>query len=90
MAIATVVEETLGVLRYQIVQTAPATLTIRIDVDQNANRADVEQRVKQRVDEFLRAQGAAVTVSLAEEPPQPNRRNGKLRHVVKAPPTTQP
>jgi hypothetical protein len=91
MAIATVVEETFGVLRYQIVQTAPATLTIRLDIDQNANRADVAQLVKQRVNEFLRAQGAAaVTVSLAEEPPQPNPRNGKLRHVVKAPPTPQP
>lgn len=91
MAIATVVEETFGVLRYQIVQTAPATLTIRLDVDQNANRADVAQLVKQRVNEFLRAQGAAaVTVSLAEEPPQPNPRNGKLRHVVKARPTPQP
>jgi phenylacetate-coenzyme A ligase PaaK-like adenylate-forming protein len=89
MAIATVVEETFGVLRYQIVQTTPAALSIRLDVDQNADRADVGQRVKQRVDEFLRAQGAAaVTVSLADEPPQPNPRNGKLRHVVKAPPTT--
>ena len=31
MVIASVVEETHGVLRYQIVQTAPAALTIRFD-----------------------------------------------------------
>ena len=83
MAIATVVEETPGVLRYQILQTAPATLAIRLDTDPGAGRARVWQRAHDRLDSFLRTQGAAgVTVELADERPQANPRNGKLRHVL--------
>ncbi len=87
MAIATVVEEAPGVLRYQILQTAPATLTLRLDIDPGAQRADVWQRVHRRLSDFLRVQGAAadVAIELSNDAPQPNPRNGKLRHVLGLP-----
>ena len=85
MAIATVVEETPGVLRYQILQTAPTALTIRLDPVSDADIEQVWPRVRRRLNEFLRTQGAAtVSVELAPERPQPNPRNGKLRHVLRA------
>ena len=46
MAIATVVEETRGVRRYQVLQTASDVLTIRLDHDPGADRAEVWQRVR--------------------------------------------
>ena len=85
MAIATVVEETPGVLRYRILQTAPTALTIRLDPVSDADIEQVWPRVRRRLNEFLRTQGAAtVSVELAPERPQPNPRNGKLRHVLRA------
>ncbi|MCX2930965.1 phenylacetate--CoA ligase family protein [Mycobacterium sp. CVI_P3] len=85
MAIATVVEETPGVLRYQVIQTAPAGLTVRLDEDGGADRSAVWTQVHRRLEAFLAAQGAgAVTIDLAHERPQTNPRNGKLRHVLRA------
>ncbi|MBX7434702.1 phenylacetate--CoA ligase family protein [Mycobacterium sp. Y57] len=85
MALATVVEETPGVLRYQIIQTAHAGLTIRLDEDPDRDRWDVWREVRRRLVEFLAAQGAGpVAVDLAAERPQVNPRNGKLRHVFRA------
>lgn len=84
MAIATVVEETPGVRSYQIVQTAPAVLTLRLDCDPGAQRAEIWHRADRRLYDFLRIHGVAdsVTVELADEAPAVNPRNGKLRHVL--------
>lgn len=85
MAIATVVEETAGVLRYQIIQTAPAALTVRFDEIPGADRSAVWTQVRTRLNGFLAAQGAGpVAVELADERPAVNPRNGKLRHVLRA------
>ena len=85
LAIATVVEETPGVLRYQILQTGPAALTIRLTVAPGHSRSDVWALAYRRLIDFLRTQGAApeVTVGLSEEPPMTNPRSGKMRHVLK-------
>jgi phenylacetate-coenzyme A ligase PaaK-like adenylate-forming protein len=84
MAIATVVEETSGVLRYQILQTDTSALAVRLDIDPGATRTEVWHRVHHRLGDFLRSQGAAasVTIELADDPPAVNPRNGKLRHVL--------
>jgi phenylacetate-coenzyme A ligase PaaK-like adenylate-forming protein len=84
LALSTVVEETPGVLRYQIVHSAPATLTVRLDVDPGSLRHEVWDRVQRRMADFLRAQGAAVAVEPADDPPAVNPRSGKLRHVLSA------
>lgn len=84
LAISTVVEQTPGVHSYQIVQTAPDALDIRLDAEADEQRTEVWNQVDVRMREFLRAQGAAaaVTVALADQPPAVNRRSGKLRHVL--------
>lgn len=84
MAIATVVEETPGVLRYQIIQTTPAELTIRLDEDHGRDRSAVWKEVNRRLNIFLADQGAGpVILALADQRPQAHPRNGKLRHVVR-------
>jgi phenylacetate-coenzyme A ligase PaaK-like adenylate-forming protein len=88
MAVATVVEATRGVRRYQVLQTATDVLTIRLDHDPGTDRAEVWQRVRAGLDELLRAHGAIdVRLRLAAEPPQANPRSGKLRHVLQALPS---
>jgi len=86
LALSTVVEETSGVLRYQIVQTAPSVLTIRLDVDRGSARTEVWRRVHTRMVDFLRTQSAAadLVVELSDDPPAVNPRSGKLRHVLSA------
>ena len=84
MAVATVVEETPGVRRYQVLQTAPSTLTVRLETDPGGrtDRTEVWLRVRARLAALLQAQHAAgVALQLAREGPQANPRSGKLRHV---------
>lgn len=91
MAVATVVEETPGVLRYQIVQTAPATLAIRLDTELGSDRRHVWQHVHRRMNDFMRTQGATgVTVELDNDAPHANPRSGKLRHVLSTLPPSPP
>jgi phenylacetate-coenzyme A ligase PaaK-like adenylate-forming protein len=92
MAIGTAVEETSGVRRYQVLQTAPDVLTVRLDHEPETDRAEVWARVQAGLSDLLRAHGAAdVTLHLADEPPQPNPRSGKLRHVLRSlPPRDHP
>lgn len=85
MAIATVVEQTPGVLRYQIIQSAPAGLEVRLDTRPGCDQWEVWSAVRRRLDDFLADQGTGpVTLTLADEPPEVNPRNGKLRHVLRA------
>ena len=82
MAVATVIEETPGVRRYQVLQTAPSTLTVRLETDPGADRTEVWFRVWARFAALLQAKHAAgVALQLAREGPQANPRSGKLRHV---------
>jgi phenylacetate-coenzyme A ligase PaaK-like adenylate-forming protein len=85
MAVATVVEETPGVRRYQVLQTAADVLTVRLDHDPGADRAEVWQRVRAGLTDLLHAHGAVdVRLQLVTEPPQVNPRSGKLRHVLRS------
>ncbi len=92
LAISTVVEETPGVRQYQILQTGPAALSIRLAVDPGRSSADVGRLVRQRLTDFLCAQGAApeVSVGLSPDPPTANPRSGKLRHVLKTATSARP
>jgi phenylacetate-CoA ligase len=89
MALATVVEETAGVRRYQVLQTAADVLTVRLDHDPGTDRAEVWQQVRASLADLLRAHGAVdVHLRLAAEAPQVNPRSGKLRHVLRSMPRT--
>ena len=86
MALATVVEETPGVHRFQVVQTAATTLAVRLETAPGTDRGSVWQRVRDRLTDYLRAQQVTgVQVELAPEAPQANPRSGKLLHVLSLP-----
>jgi phenylacetate-coenzyme A ligase PaaK-like adenylate-forming protein len=85
MALATVVEETPGVLRFQIVHTAPSTLAVRLQADPGSGRGQVWAAVRARLSGYLADQGLpAVGLELAAELPVPVAGSGKLRHVIRA------
>ena len=86
MALATVVEETPGVHRFQIVQTAPTTLAVRLEGGPGTAREQVWAAVRARLADYLTRQGLpAVDLELAAEAPMLSPRGGKLRHVLAAP-----
>ncbi|HET9647511.1 MAG TPA: phenylacetate--CoA ligase family protein [Microlunatus sp.] len=83
MAVATVIEQTPGVYRYQVLQTAPEELTVRLEPDPGVDRSVVWQRLDAVLRTLLIEHGVEdVTLRLAPEAPQPDPRSGKLRHVL--------
>ena len=83
MALATVVEETPGVHRFQIMHTAPTTLTVRLQTEPGTGRKQVWTAVRARLADYLRQQGLPeVALQLAAEAPMVSPRGGKLRHVL--------
>ena len=85
LALGVVIEETPGVHRFQAIGTGPRDLTIRLDVDDEAVRDDVEREVQSRVRKFLGSNHVSdVTITCAAEPPRQDPRSGKLRQVLQA------
>lgn len=82
LALASVVEETPGVHRFQAIGAGPRTLTVRLEAQEGADPDEVWNAVEERVTAFLAAHGAAgVTVVRADEPPTVDARSGKFRQV---------
>ncbi|MEW6230838.1 MAG: phenylacetate--CoA ligase family protein [Chloroflexota bacterium] len=82
LALATVVEETPGVGRFQVIQTAPATLSVRLEVIPGTESTQVWETVALRLRDYLSAQGLpSVDVKLAPEPPSRDPASGKFRQV---------
>jgi len=84
MAIASVVEQVPGVVRYQIIQTAPDQIKLRLELEPGVDRASIWAKMEADLRAFFSAQGAApVHASLADEEPQASPVSGKFRHVYK-------
>ncbi|MDT8307782.1 MAG: phenylacetate--CoA ligase family protein [Anaerolineae bacterium] len=82
MALATVVETTPGVRRYQLIQVGPKTLRVRLEVRPDAEAPSVWRNVTANLHSFLASQGASgVTINQAEERPHRDPRTGKFRQV---------
>lgn len=82
LAIATVVEETPGVKRFQVIQTAPATLRIRLEIIPGTDDRQVWENVASRLREYLTAQGlSSAGIEKASEPPMRDEVSGKFRQV---------
>lgn len=82
LALGTVIEETPGVQRFQAIQTASHRLEVRLEAKTSDEPDAVWDKVKQRVCDYLAAQGlAAVRVERSTVPPLRDPRSGKFRHV---------
>jgi phenylacetate-coenzyme A ligase PaaK-like adenylate-forming protein len=82
MAIATIVEETPGVQRYQIIKTAPETISLRIEPASEVDQEEVWRQVILRVGEYLAQQGLShVRVERSHHPPAGDPHSGKFRLV---------
>jgi phenylacetate-coenzyme A ligase PaaK-like adenylate-forming protein len=82
LAFGTVIEETPGVRRFQLIQTGPATLTVRLEAVTAGQENATWQAVEPRLHTYLAAQGlASVMIERASEPPKRDPRSGKFRHV---------
>ena len=89
LALGSVIEETPGVHRFQAIGTGPRDLTIRLDVDSEATRHEIEREVQRRVREFLESHRVAdVMITCAAETPRQEPRSGKLRQVLRSRPAT--
>lgn len=83
LALGSVIEETPGVHRFQAVGNGPRELTLRLDVDDEADRGQVEREVQRRVRDYLSGQHVTgVTISCSPETPRQEPRSGKLRQVL--------
>jgi hypothetical protein len=82
MAVSAVVEETPGVRRYQVIQTEPATLSIRLEADAGSDEAQVWEAVTARLHAYLVSQELS-TVALRRDSalPSPHPKSGKFRQV---------
>jgi phenylacetate-coenzyme A ligase PaaK-like adenylate-forming protein len=86
MALGTVVEETPGVHRFQVLQTGPDALAVRVEVLPGHEQHSVEAEVLARLRSHLDGQGLpGVGLALDPEPIRVNPKGGKLRHVLHAP-----
>ena len=82
LALATVVEETPGVQRFQVVQTAPAVLSIRFEAAPQVERTQVWENVADRLRAYLTSQGLpSVSLEYTSELPTCEPVSGKFRQV---------
>jgi phenylacetate-CoA ligase len=82
LALETVVEETPGLRRFQLIQTGLRTLTLRLEVQPGVDEAVVWSAAEARLMFFLTARGlGGLNLERSQEAPRPNAHGGKLRHV---------
>lgn len=86
MALITLVEETPGVQRFQIIQTASATLQIHLEVKSGADEQTVWRAVQENLGRYFGTLGVPhIILQRNSQPPQRNPISGKFRQVWAAP-----
>jgi hypothetical protein len=90
LAIGTVVEESADVRRYQVIQTGPNALRIRLEVAAGMDRQTAWEDVALRLRAYLETLGLAAS-ELALDPDLPRQEfpGGKFRQVLITPGTWQ-
>jgi phenylacetate-coenzyme A ligase PaaK-like adenylate-forming protein len=82
LAIATVAEETPGILSCQLTQTEPLKLMVRLLVEDQDHEAGIWEALRNRLTAYLSEQGATqVMIENAAEPPELHPLSGKFRQV---------
>jgi phenylacetate-CoA ligase len=83
LSLGSAVEEVAGVHRFQIVQTTPTTLHVRLDVVDEYEKMAVWTAVSAQLRQLLDKNNLLnVTLALAQETPQRNEHGGKLNHIL--------
>jgi len=81
-ALSAVVEETPGVKQFQIVQVAPARLSIRLKVLHDSDLTEIWEKVAKSLKRFLEMHGLSwVEIEKATESPTRDKASGKFRQV---------
>lgn len=85
LALETVIEAVPGVHRFQLLQTGPSALTVRLEPEHGVAGSDVHAAVHAALERFLAGQGAhGIEILHDVVPPQQQPHSGKLRHVTRA------
>jgi phenylacetate-coenzyme A ligase PaaK-like adenylate-forming protein len=85
LALTTVVEDAAPGHRFQLVQTAPDQIDVRLDVANPGERNAEWDAAEKALNAYLAHQSLAnVRVCLDATPPAPDPRSGKLREVIAA------
>jgi phenylacetate-coenzyme A ligase PaaK-like adenylate-forming protein len=83
LAIGSVIDETPGVQRSQLLQAGPTSLRLRLDLTEGATAEQVWDSACANLAEYLAAQGLAGTeVIRAAEAPETSAASGKFRQVI--------
>jgi len=83
LALGSVIEETPGVHRFQVVGHNPREISIRLDVEAEFEKPRVEHEVSKRVKEYFDSLGvSAVKIIQDPAPPAQDHGSGKLRQVI--------
>lgn len=86
LAIGTVVDETPGVRRSQIIRMGPRTIRLRLDTEPGFDIEILWSTVAAKLNSYLTEQGLShVEVVRASEPPEQNARSAKFRQVMGVP-----
>lgn len=82
LAVSQVAEQTPGVFRFQLIQSAPSRIDVRIEPEAGADREAVWAALSARLREFLESQGAVgCEIVLSPESPQ-STAAGKFQQVM--------
>lgn len=83
LVLATAIEETPGILRYQVIRTGPRILRMRVEEAPGRDRAAVCADARRRLEEYLSSQGLGrVSVEPDDELPQASPEGGKPRQFL--------
>ncbi|MEW6720644.1 MAG: phenylacetate--CoA ligase family protein [Thermodesulfobacteriota bacterium] len=83
LVLATVIEETTGLSRYQLLQAGPSALRLRFEEAPGLDRAQVGAEAERRLRAYLSSVGVgAVSIERSEERPQVNPSGGKTRSFL--------
>lgn len=85
LALISIFEETPGIRSFQVIQTSPATLRIRLEVEPGADRTQTWGAISDRLHHFLSTQGlSSVILEQDPKPPEVHPVSGKFRLVMAA------
>ncbi|MFK9119547.1 phenylacetate--CoA ligase family protein [Peribacillus frigoritolerans] len=82
LALKTIVEEIAGVRRFQLIQTAPDQITVRLEMDEGNPREQVWVNVRGALFEYFETQNLTnISIEKSDELPQRHPKSGKYQHV---------